>query len=142
MSTRRMKAVIIIVGLGTWIGGVMSVDSQIKVNDANALGSGASFSPKDSFPEPTYKPDEIIVKFKRPVADTLEEQLAEGKAVGALELPDSLDNINSKYKVENIKPVIKNFRAKRQRIKGLLERDEALLTERERHLLRRLKRVP
>jgi len=137
-----MMIVMIMVVLVWWIEAVVRVDSQIKVNDANALDNGSFFSAGDSFPEPPYKAEEIIVKFKKPVADSLEQQLATGVPIGKLELTPSLDNLNRKYNVQNIEAVIKNFKAHRQRIENLLKKPKDLLTEREKHLVRRLRRAP
>jgi len=92
--------------------------------------------------KPEYAPDEIIVKFWQPVADSLEQQLSEGKAVEELKLSASLDDLNLKYKVRNIEAVFKTFKADRRRIEELLRKDEAVLTKRERYLVRRLKRAP
>jgi subtilisin family serine protease len=91
---------------------------------------------------PKYVPNEILVKFRKPVADGLEEQLLERKAVRALTLSPSLDALNYEHYVADIKPVIKNFKAKRSRIEALWQKDESLLTKREKHLLQRLKRAP
>ncbi len=91
---------------------------------------------------PVYKPGEIIVKFKKGAAEILEEQLSKGETPGELKLSTSLDDLSRRYKVKKIKPLIKGFKAERQRIRGLLEKDKASLTKREEHLVRRLKRAP
>ena len=82
-----------------------------------------------------HAPDEIIVKYKKPVVDTLKKQLSEKKAATAIILSPSLDNVSRKYKLRGIKPVVKNFKAKRERIETLLKKDrtekgKSSLTER------------
>ena len=57
-------------------------------------------------------------------------------------MSQSLDNINRKYNVRKIRPIIKNFKSQRQRMKNLVKKDKATLTKKEKHLLRRLKRAP
>ena len=91
---------------------------------------------------PAYKPDEIIVKFKASAAETLEKQLSKGETAGALKMSASLNELSSRYKMKKIQPLIKGFKAERQRISGLLRKDKASLTKREQHLLERLKRAP
>lgn len=91
---------------------------------------------------PTYKEGELIVKFKKAAADSLEMQLGQGKGPGQLKLSASLDKLGRKYKVKKVEPVIKNFKAKRQRIENLKKKDKNKLTKQEKHLLKRLKRAP
>ncbi|MBL7152456.1 MAG: S8 family serine peptidase [Phycisphaerae bacterium] len=107
-----------------------------------AAGNAAEIDPNWGPGELNYEPHEIIVKFKKAVADSLEEQLAEGVPINELRLTDSLDRLNLKHEVWNAAPVIKNFRARREQMRALLEKDEALLTNQEAHLVRRLKRAP
>jgi parallel beta-helix repeat protein len=92
--------------------------------------------------QPAYKEGELIVKFKKAAADSLETQLGQGKAMGQMQVSASLDELGRRYKVKKVGPVIKNFKAKRQRIENLKKKDKSKLTNRERHLLRRLKRAP
>ncbi|MBN1391344.1 MAG: S8 family serine peptidase [Sedimentisphaerales bacterium] len=91
---------------------------------------------------PAYKPDEIIVKFKQGVSETLEKQLSKGESAGVLKVSTSLDELSRKHKVKGITPLIKGFKAERQRVSRLLKKDKANLTKREQHLLRRLERAP
>ena len=91
---------------------------------------------------PAYKPDEIIVKFKAGAAETLEKQLSKGETTGTLKVSASLDELSRKHKAKKIQPLIKGFKAERQRMGELLKKDKAGLTKREEHLLRRLKRAP
>ena len=54
----------------------------------------------------------------------------------------ALEKLGRKYKLRNIEPVVKDFKAKRRRMKDLLGKDEAALTKKEKHLLQRLGRAP
>jgi len=131
MLTRKMIVVMTIVILVSmvlvvervqhvWAGAAEGVESSMKVNGADMLDDVASLKLEDPCPEPEaeYVPDEIIVKFKKEVADILEEQLSQGRAIGAIRLSDSLGKLSQKYKVQKIEPVIKNFKANRQRYRS------------------------
>ena len=91
---------------------------------------------------PEYVENELIVKFRGIPADAIEMGLAKGRAAHELKLSDSLDNLNKKYKLRKAKPLFKNFKSNRQRVKALLKKDKALLSKKEKHILRRLKRAP
>ena len=96
-------------------------------------------------PGPTpqrYAPNEIIVKFRHPDADTVEKQVKFAKSAAELTLSQELDQVTASYRVKQIKPLFKNFKKDRQRLKALRKKDEALLTKNEKHILRRLKRAP
>jgi hypothetical protein len=97
---------------------------------------------EDAAAQPRYKEGELIVKFKKSAADSLEMQLGEGRTPDQLKVSASLDELGRKYKVKKIGPVIKNFKGKRKRIENLKKKDRNSLTKKERHLLRRLKRAP
>ena len=86
-----------------------------------------------------YVPNEIIVKFRENVADSIEMMLVEGASWSELELPNSLDMLNNKYRLRNVKALFKDFKKKRQWIKQLPKKDKALLTGKEKHILSRLK---
>jgi hypothetical protein len=88
-----------------------------------------------------YVPDEIIVKFKNTTARTLEEKILTGSDVAQLQLPSSLGKLNKKFRLRNVKPVFKNFKAHRGRMKALLKKDKALLSKQEKRILQRLKRA-
>ena len=75
---------------------------------------------------PQYVPDEIIVKFKKPVPDK----------------SNLTHRLNKKYKIKNIKSLFKNFKANQKHLESLLKKNKALLTKKEKHLLKRLKRAP
>jgi parallel beta-helix repeat protein len=90
---------------------------------------------------PQYLPNEIIVKFHMAIADTLEEQLEFNTSASGLRLSRSLDELNARYRVKKIEPLFKNFKKKRQQLIDLLKKDKTLLSKKEKHLLRRLKRA-
>ena len=92
--------------------------------------------------KPRYVEGELIVKFKEVAANSIEEQLGQSKGAKELRLTSSLDELTGKHRVQKFEPVVKDFKAKRQRIKDLLKKDRKKLTKREKHLLRRLKRAP
>ena len=87
-------------------------------------------------------PNEIIVKFKKSTAITLEEKAPAAFVAPQLGLSDSLDKLNIKFRLSNIKPLFKNFKAHRKRLQAVQEKDKALLTRREKHVLQRLGRAP
>ncbi len=89
-----------------------------------------------------YAPNQIIVKFHRNVTNILEIKLSESAAISELKLSNSLDRLHKKYKVIETEPIFKNFKKQRQRIKALLQKGKALLTKREKRILRRLRRAP
>jgi len=57
-------------------------------------------------------------------------------------ISQDLDELNARYRVRKIRPLFKNFRQKRQKLKALQQKSEAFLTRKEKHLLRRLNRAP
>ncbi|MHC4545546.1 MAG: S8 family serine peptidase, partial [Planctomycetota bacterium] len=89
-----------------------------------------------------YVPNEIIVKFRANVVDTIEMRLTEGTLVGETELSDSLDALNNKYKLKSAKPVFKNFKKRIEQTKALLTKDKSILTKKEKRILARLERAP
>jgi subtilisin family serine protease len=95
--------------------------------------------------EPTqsrYAPNEIIVKFQAHAADVLEQNLAQKTPVSRLTLSPQLDTLNTKYRAKEIKPLFKNFKKNRQRLEALRKKDKSLLTKKDKHILRRLRRAP
>lgn len=92
--------------------------------------------------QPAYKEGELIVKFKRPVADVLERQLAAKVKPGALKLSSSLDSLNSKHKARAIEPIFKNFKASRKRMQEIRTKDPKSLNRLEKKLFKRLARAP
>ncbi|MCK4819267.1 hypothetical protein KA005_26080, partial [bacterium] len=93
--------------------------------------------------KPQYVPDEIIVKFKAEAARTLEQQIIkEKRAQSEVSLAASLDKLNKKYKVKEFKQIFPNFKKNQKRLEALKKKDVSLLTKKEKHLLKRLKRGP
>jgi subtilisin family serine protease len=89
-----------------------------------------------------FAPNEIIVKFKSAPISALEEQSSAGFDAKQSVLFGSLDKLNNKFGLRNIKPLFKNFKAHRNQIKALLKKDKALLTKQEKRILQRLRRAP
>ena len=102
----------------------------------------ASVSAATAQPQQNYAENQIIVKFRRPVTDTLETKLAEGVSASELSMSRSLDRLNKKYRLRKAKPLFKNFRENRQHINAMLKKDRAFLTKKEKHILKRLNRAP
>lgn len=65
----------------------------------------------------SYVPNELIVKFKNTAADILAAGISEGKHIQDLQLSDSLDKLNKKYKTRAVRTLFKGFKRNRQRIK-------------------------
>ncbi|MEE9369934.1 MAG: S8 family serine peptidase, partial [Sedimentisphaerales bacterium] len=88
-----------------------------------------------------YVPNEIIIKFRETVADSVEEQLRSKAPATQLTLSQDLDQLNARYAVREIKPLFKNFRHRCQQLKALQAKDKTLLTQKENHTLSRFKRA-
>jgi hypothetical protein len=86
---------------------------------------------------PTHVPDEIVVKFKKSIADIIEDGLLAGEQPCDLKLSDSLNQLHKNYQLRDAKVLFKNFKKKRQQTKALLQKDRAFLTKKERHILKR-----
>jgi|GEM_PF-577078 len=89
-----------------------------------------------------YAPNELIVKFKETVADSIARQVADKKSAKDLRMPSSLYKLNVLYNAKEIKPLAKNFKAKKAEIEALRTKDKSQLTVAEKHLLKRLERAP
>jgi len=89
-----------------------------------------------------YVENEIIVKFRGDVAEKMERKLAKGASAGELGLSDSLDELNSKYRLRKAEPLFKDFKKRREQVKALLEKDARDLSKKEKRILARLKRAP
>ncbi|MHC4573647.1 MAG: hypothetical protein ACYS76_05875 [Planctomycetota bacterium] len=89
-----------------------------------------------------YMPDEIIVKFRRGIAAAMETALAGATPTGDLQLSYSLNALNQEYRLSKAEPLFKNFRQKTERVKALLQKDPALLTQQEKRILKRRRRAP
>lgn len=88
-----------------------------------------------------YIPNEIIVKFRETVTGMIEEEPEFGKSSGELTLSQVLDEFDAKHRISDIKPLFKNFRRNRQRLRALQGKSKSLLTQKEKRILRRLQRV-
>ena len=103
----------------------------------------SGFAPAATSPsQADYVENQIIVKFRRTVTDTLETKLTDGVSANDLKLSRSLDNLNKKYRLRKARPLFKNFRKNRQYLNALQKKDKALLSKKENRILRRLKRAP
>ncbi|MHC4474852.1 MAG: S8 family serine peptidase [Planctomycetota bacterium] len=91
---------------------------------------------------PEYAANDIIVKFCSTITGLLESQLELKEPAGGLRLSASLDELNARYRIREIKAVFKDFKKHRQRMEALQQKDTRLLTKKEKHILRRLKRAP
>jgi parallel beta-helix repeat protein len=88
-------------------------------------------------------PNEIIVKFRGPTADTIEEQLRNtADSRGFSLLSSHLEQLNTKYRVSCIKPLLKNFRKGPLQIEPFREVNDKFSPERQKRILERLKRAP
>jgi len=87
-----------------------------------------------------YVENQIIVKFRKSVTDTLKPKPGDGLSSSELRLSRSLERLNKKYRLRKAKPLFKNFRKNRQHLNSLLKKNRALLTSKEDRILRRLKR--
>jgi parallel beta-helix repeat protein len=87
--------------------------------------------------------NEIIVKFKEPVADTIEKQIQNSTDTLSFQLLSSHSGrFNAKYRVIRIKPLLKNFRSRQHQLSSLREQKGKLLTRKQKRILERLKRTP
>jgi len=89
-----------------------------------------------------YVPNEIIVKFKEPIANTIESQLEMQGSTSQPGLSQGLDELNSKYRVQKLKPLFKNFKKNQRQLKALQQKRLAHLSKKEKHVLKRLARAP
>jgi len=102
----------------------------------------ASVSAASAQPQNDYAENQIIVKFRRTITDTLETKLPDAVSASGLKMSRSLDRLNKKYRLKKATPLFKKFRKNRQYLNALQKKDKALLTKKEKRLLRRLKRAP
>lgn len=89
----------------------------------------SSAVPAQRAPSQEYAPDEIIVKFKKPLSN-------------APALLKTFASPNTKYKVREIHPLFKGFQNRQQRVKSLATKEKHLLTPHENRILARQKRAP
>ena len=88
----------------------------------------------------TYIPNEIIVKFRENAADTIEKQT--DSPIAILNSSPKLAQFHTKHRVRQISPLVKNFRSRHQQLQSILQKNESLLTQKEKHIRRRLQRAP
>ena len=91
---------------------------------------------------PRYVPDVVIIKYKKNAANKLAAGLSAKKKLKEMKVSKSLDKLNNKFKVKDIRPVFKNFKANRTKLEALKTKDENKLTKKEKHILKRQKRAP
>jgi thermitase len=89
--------------------------------------------------------NEIIVKFKGPATEAIEKQLQlQNQAV--IENSSSLSShsiqTNVKYQIKQIRPLIKNFKTDRLKLKSIREGRDGFPSKKHKHILERLKRAP
>ncbi|MHC4475592.1 MAG: S8 family serine peptidase [Planctomycetota bacterium] len=89
-----------------------------------------------------YVANQMVVKFHAATANAIEAQLELDKSPGGLKLSADLDELNARYRVKEIRPIFKDFKKHRRRQATLLKKDARLLTRKDKHILRRLKRAP
>jgi len=90
-------------------------------------------------------PNEIIVKFRGHAAETIEKQLKIHDSAGIPNfspLSSHLDQLNKKYKLNRIKPLLKDFRRKRFELESLEGATSRFPAKKQKRILERLKRVP
>ena len=90
-------------------------------------------------------PNEIIVKFHGTAADTIEKQLQHINSAGIPNispLSSHLVQLNEKYRVNQIKPLLKNFRKRQLKLESLGKENNRFLSKKHKRILERLKRVP
>jgi len=90
-------------------------------------------------------PYELIVKFKGPTADTIEKQLQlqnPAAIANFSHLSSHLTQLNAKYKVKQIKPLLKNFKIDRLKLNWLKEDKDRFPSKKHKRILERLKRAP
>jgi subtilisin family serine protease len=85
---------------------------------------------------PAYVPNQIVVKFQRPLAHAIQQH------TGQLSLSANLDRLNAEYRLRHIKPIFKNFRQRQHQLKTLRSKNPALLTSKQKRLITRLARAP
>ena len=73
----------------------------------------------------TYVADEIIVKFKEDAANTVAEELKLKKSVKDVKINASIDILNKKYGIKELKPVFKNFKAQVKKFENLKKKGQS-----------------
>ena len=76
-----------------------------------------------------HVPNEIIVKFRRNVADSIEKTMAESTTGSNPGFPDSLKELNQKYGIRDARKLFKNFRKVKKNTETLWRTPIALSCE-------------
>jgi len=113
-------------------------DDNIGYHDVNPV----TFEKLSPDPSGRYVSNEFIIKFRKNIADTIEEQLVLESSAPTLNVSRRLDKLNKKFHVRKIKPLFKNFTTNLQQRNALQKKSGYLLTQKEKHILKRLKRAP
>ena len=113
-------------------------DSTGYLSASGFISNSKQIIPKS---KPTYVPRQMIVKFRKRAADIVEAQYTEVEKNKTLPLSVSVNNLNKKHKLRKIRPLFANFKQRIQELKNLPQKAPALLTEKEVHILKRLKRA-
>ena len=129
-----------------------SVPSEFSESIESKIISREKINTEDD--ESEYIPGEIIVKFRENAADTLQQQETtlygkQFKPLREVPLTSSLDKLNKKYNTGEFKPVFKNFRRQKEKLRALRqkinlqkERQAVSFTKEEGQLLKSLKHIP
>ena len=89
-----------------------------------------------------HVPNEIIVKFKRSIAEQLDEQLGGAVRMSDVQLGGSLGRLSNKYGLRGVHRALPNFNQHRGELQALGSVGGAPLSRKERHLQQRLRRAP
>jgi len=90
-------------------------------------------------------PNEIIVKFRGATADTIKKQIQLRNLEGIANfspLSSHPGQLNAKYRVNRIKPLLKNFRKRQPQFDSLREEIGKFPAQKQKRIIERLKRVP
>jgi len=87
-----------------------------------------------------FASDEIIVKFRENAANIIEKQL--DNPVDTINISPQISQLNTKYQIRQISPLLKGFRTKHQQLQSLSHKRADLLTQKDKRILRRLQRMP
>jgi len=88
----------------------------------------------------SYVPNEIIVKFRENAANTIEKQI--DSPISILNSSSKLAQFHTKHRVKQISPLVKNFRRRHQQLQSIRQKDVSLLTQKEKHIIKRFQRAP
>ncbi|MHC4645462.1 MAG: S8 family serine peptidase [Planctomycetota bacterium] len=124
------------------VGRTIEIARSVFLGIAVLLAASASAGEMGRASVPDFVPDEIIVKFRPSSADALHKQLELNNSAVESNLPRDFSVLNRRCKVRKIRPVLRDFRSKHQRMVELRSKSKGLLTPKEKHIMRRLQRAP